>query len=382
MPLSCSPMHRQSGPLSQQAAALLLGMSALAFSADPALAQEAEPATLPTGWSEVLDRLSFHGDFRFRSEADWQRPSGPDRWRARLRLRLGADYSVSDDLLAGARLTTGPQDKARDTNATLGDDFSKIQLNLDRLFLRWTPEGPHPLEVTLGKFGHPFHRNPIYDELVWYSDVQPEGFVVGDSLSDLGGLDQLRGQAGYYVFRERAQGDVRIGVAEVLASERFSSNTRGNASLAWYGYDNASSHPDATTRNYQILDGIADVSTEFAGLPWCFAAEAITNLASSGEKGRGWALGFSCGAARAPGDWRAYYQYQEVGDDAVFSPVASGDLLIEHNFRGHVANLDLVLMEGVTLRTRLLTSEPLDPDLMGGFYETSTRLRVELNVKF
>jgi hypothetical protein len=204
----------------------------------------------------------------------------------------------------------------------------------------------------------------------------------GDSREDVGPLDTLRGQAGYYIVRERAKGDVRVATAEVMAGMRFTPVARGNLSLAWYGYDNAGNHPDVTTSRYQIVDAIAGLIADSGGFPWRFSAEAISNLSATGRDGTGWALGLSCGAAQHRGDWRAYYQYQEIGNDAVFAPVAGADFLIDHNFRGHVANIDHVLTEEVTLRARVLSSKPLDPALGPGTGETTYRLRFELSVKF
>ena len=340
------------------------------------------PPSIPELWQDAFNRLVFYGDFRYRLEGDWDRPGNPDRWRSRLRVRLGANYSVKDNLLVGTRLTTGAKNDPRDSNETVGGGFSKIELNLDRLFLTWNPDDAHTSFVTLGKFGHPFQRNPINEELVWYSDVQAEGVMLGKTIRDVGVVDRLRGQAGYYIFSERNQDDIRIAVAELLASSRLNKTTLGNFSVAWYGYENPANNPAATVPHYQIVDAIVGITTTLAGAPWRFSAEGISNLSASGRDANGWALGLSCGAAKERGDWRAYYQYQVIGNDAVFVPVAGADFLIDHNFRGHVINVDYVISRDVTLRTRLLTSTPIDPALLGGVSDTAYRLRIDLNVKF
>ncbi|MFT7484648.1 MAG: hypothetical protein ACI9F9_000492 [Candidatus Paceibacteria bacterium] len=329
-----------------------------------------------------FDSAVFYGDFRYRLEGDRKRPDEPNRWRSRLRLRLGANHSVRNDLLVGARLTTGPKDGARDSNASNGGEFSKLELNLDRLFLTWTPDEAKECFATLGKFAHTFQRNPVYEELVWYSDVQPEGVLFGKESHELGPLDRLRLQGGYYIYSERAEDDIRIAVAEIMTEKRLSTSTRGNLSAAWYGYENASLSPSATSNHYQIIDTIAALMTEFDEVPWRFSAEGISNLSATGSSANGWALGLSRGATRLQGDWRAYYQYQEIGNDAVFAPVANGDFLLDHNFRGHVANFDYVLARDVTFRTRFLSAEPLDSSLAGGNSDTTYRLRLELIVKF
>ena len=342
----------------------------------------APAASLPPSWQSVVDRLTFYGDYRVRAEVDENRPNADDRWRGRLRLRLGANYSVSDELMVGARITTGNPDDARDTNTTLGNEFGKDALNLDRLFLTWTPDLWDASFVTVGKFTHRLARNPIYEELVWYSDVQPEGVLAGTEWRDVGPLDAAAAKIGAYLFRDDTERDVEIAVAELSGSKSLSRDAHLDLSAAWYGFSHASEVAEATVDDYQIVDVIAAIDFAGALAPWNLAFESVTNVGVNTSENSGWAAGVSYGQIRNSGDWRIYYQYQEIGDDAVFSPVAGADFLIDRNFRGHVMNADYRLTDESTLRLRLLAATPDDPSLLGGFEDDSFRLRLDYSVKF
>ncbi len=332
-------------------------------------------------WESVLDRLRLYGDFRVRAESDENRINGGDRWRGRLRLRLGANYSVNDEILVGGRLITGPSNDPRDGNATLGGDFDKSDINLDRLFMTWTPKAYPGSQVTIGKFGHSFARNPVYEELVWFSDVQPEGLVARKTWEEAGVFDDVSLAAGHYIYREDGRGDVGISVAELKGRSALSKVTRLQASTAWYGYKNSDELDVTTVDEYQVLDTILGITYDGSERPWKFALEGIANVGVTTSNNLGWAAGLASGELRRPGDWRFFYQYQVIGNDAVFSPVGSGDLLLDHNLKGHVANVDYRLSQDATLRMRVLQAEPDDPDLAGGFDEKTLRVRFDFNVK-
>ncbi len=120
--------------------------------------------------------LRVSGDLRLRGEADRDRRSAPDRERARIRFRVAAEHKLGSTLTVGARLVTAPD--PADPNSThqdLGTSFRNFRLAFDRAYLRWTPESSRPLEVFAGKFGHPFVAPPVFGEVVWDADIQPEG---------------------------------------------------------------------------------------------------------------------------------------------------------------------------------------------------------------
>ena len=162
--------------------------------------------------SSSVKELKLSGDVRLRFQhdvSDTQADSGStnagvagvntnntqrDRWR--LRLRINADYKVSDNWFAGFGLQTeqvndsGNQTMANGAPTTVGsaggDYFSNYQVFISKAFLGWNPtEG-----VTLigGKFANPFYTT----DMVWDPDINPTGFAQRVDLHkffNLGGLE-------------------------------------------------------------------------------------------------------------------------------------------------------------------------------------------------
>ncbi len=170
---------------------------------EPVQGGESPPES--SAWENVLERFEFYGDFRWRHESDFDLEGQPDRHRERLRFRVGANYRLRDDLVLGARMVTGDPDDPNSSHVTLGSGFDEFEASLDRLFLGWTPEWLDDGFLRAGKSEHPFARNPIYGELVWDADIQPEGFVLGKLASGFLGVDEWQVHAGDYIVQEEAR---------------------------------------------------------------------------------------------------------------------------------------------------------------------------------
>ena len=160
-----------------------------------------EPGALPS-W---LDRFQFEGDMRLRYESTAlsQQNSPPgvsfvnnsvmtraadivgnttpssfgvsnfntqeDRDRWRLRARFGVNAKVSDMVSAGIRITTGNSTDRTSTNQTLGQNFNKYSLVLDRGFIKVAPFSW--LDFSGGRIANPFFGT----DLVWADDLNFEG---------------------------------------------------------------------------------------------------------------------------------------------------------------------------------------------------------------
>ena len=157
------------------------------------------PAALP----DWVRRFSFYGDIRLRLQGDFHSSNNPpigtafvdwnevnenggfsdsflntteDRTRARLRLRLGANARVTDDLKAGIRIATGSVGNPVSTNQTMGNYFGSNELVLDRAYLQYDAQTAYDFAwLTLwgGRMPQPWFTT----ELVWDKDVNPDGFA-------------------------------------------------------------------------------------------------------------------------------------------------------------------------------------------------------------
>jgi Putative porin len=337
------------------------------------------------------ERLSLYGDLRLRQEESFELQGKPARHRSRLRLRLGATWAAADNLEVGARLSTGSRTDPRSPYATLGDGFAGLELSLDRAYATWRPETAPGLSVTAGKFSNPMRRNPVYGELVWDADVQPEGLSIGYQAADLGPLDRVDLSLGQYILveqqlekdtwatfvsaaaRRSLARDVDLGLSANYTfvndpvpggSALLLADNRGNTLVG-----------GQFAEDFGILDLIGDVTLEGDRGPLIFSAEWIDNLRAE-NLNAGWATGVAWGRAKDAGDWRVYYQFQNIETDAVFSPLSQDDFLRGTGHRSHLFGVNRQLTDGTGLHLWTLISAPE----AGGRDEW--RVRLDLTIKF
>lgn len=96
-----------------------------------------------------------------------------DRQRLTLRGRLEVDAKLSDQMLAGIRIATGSTgSSATSTSQTLGNDFNRYTLGLDRAYLRWQPPlFSNGLSADFGRMPNPFYST----DLAWPDDLAFDG---------------------------------------------------------------------------------------------------------------------------------------------------------------------------------------------------------------
>jgi len=128
--------------------------------------------------SDSVKQITFYGDARLRFEyLDEKAQSSVGVTaggagdniveRNRYRLRVGADYAMSDNFKAGVELETNVANDS--ANQTMGSAYGKGAINVGLVYLQWKPIDW--LTLTGGK-----QRNPLYTtDLVWDPDINPEG---------------------------------------------------------------------------------------------------------------------------------------------------------------------------------------------------------------
>ena len=130
--------------------------------------------------ADYVTNLKLYGDARYRYEYLDEQPensilartSGLGQHantteRYRYRIRIGADYTFTDNFKAGVELESS---QANDSaNQSIGNAYNKFSINVGLLYLQWKPIDW--LTLTGGK-----QRNPLYTtNLVWDPDINPEG---------------------------------------------------------------------------------------------------------------------------------------------------------------------------------------------------------------
>jgi hypothetical protein len=145
----------------------------------------AAPASVP-GW---LEGMKWEGDFRLRAQQD--RFSGSNftplqlglvedpinlgnsqdhNNRLRLRLRFGVETKLSEMTTMGFRLATGSiANNPLSTNQTLGNNFDRYTIGVDRAYIKLQPA--QWLHLSGGRFANPFFGT----DLVWHPDLNFDG---------------------------------------------------------------------------------------------------------------------------------------------------------------------------------------------------------------
>lgn len=343
-------------------------------------------------------RWTLSGDLRLRGEYDVDRVGSlPNRARPRLRFRLALEHRLAPRLRLGARMVTSPS--AGDPNSThqdLGQGFQTYRLAFDRIYVRWTVPMEPELTVQLGKFGHPFANGMVYDELVWDADVQPDGVA-----AVFQPIPSVRFVAAQYLVLRRSPGEATgLAAAQAAWSGRIAGPVSASVALGGYAYD----RPDEAGARFLARENQGNAlvtaapgdtlafSSEFnlvhvvgwlryspGGVSVAIGGQYVTNTSAAADfDDDGFAVAAEVGALDRVGSWRAHYQYQQLGREAVFSPFAQDDFLDGTNFRGHLAGIGVkVLQTGNAYLWTLWSARQIPRDDI-----LQKRFRVDLNLAF
>ncbi len=373
----------------------------------------AMPDATPGRWEKLKEQLTLSGDFRLRLESSRKLDSQTDRDRERIRLRLGADYKVDEEFAVGARLRTGDPTDQKSPHSTLGDTFNSDNFELDRAFVAWKPASAQGLRLVGGKFAHPFFANPVYGELLWDADVNPEGLAATYTIPGDEPGEKLDFAAGHYIAVEQGGGDeATLFVAQAAGTTRLSEKTTATLAFGYYGYGNlnpdgslalVNDNPSQTAGGNQLvdLDGDTDfddfasgfevwnpilaVTTEGWGRPITFSTEFIHNSNAAGPEDSGVAAGVSVGRQIRAGDWQWYGQWQKIEQDAVFAPFSQDDFLLASNFEGWVFGTRYRIRDNVGAHLWGLIAAREETDASSATTDShgdQWRVRLDLDVKF
>jgi len=332
---------------------------------------------------------SFSADARFRAEFNDNAPGTSDRHRQRMRFRVGGTYRFNEEVLVGVRARTGNPDDPNNPHVDLGDGFNSLEFNLDRLYVQYTPEDTG-VTVWAGKFNNAMVRNPVYGELIWDADVQPEGIMARWQTGEFGPFASAGILAGEFVTLEQSGGGESFStLVQGFATMDTGDDSKLSAALGYFFTGNpspsgsvallADNQGNATVGTGAAQRYVSDFGTIDAILAWqtgplVLSAEMFQNQrAASGQGDTGIAVGGAIGTEAG----KFYYQYQTVEQDAMFSAWAGDDFLLTTNMNSHVAGWKRKLADFADLHVWALMSEP---DQVVGPSDTVVRFRVDLNL--
>jgi hypothetical protein len=155
------------------------------------------------------------------------------RERYRLRARIGMLAKISDEWSGGVRLATGSTTDRVSTNQTLGQEWNKYTLTVDRAYLKYDPVDW--LTVTGGRIPNPWFST----DLVWDEDLNFEGVAATfKPLLRNGTLRPFLTFGAFPIKEENPPTSNGRWMHGVQAGTQWelNQNTRLKFALAWYGF--------------------------------------------------------------------------------------------------------------------------------------------------
>ncbi len=322
--------------------------------------------------SAEADKHQIKGDFRLRHsylDQEGQSIRNRDRFRARVQgvFALRSDIRVTTGLASG-------DDSPTSTNVSFDNAFSSKPLRLDLAFIEWTPEGPWTLRA--GKMFNPFFQVGS-DQLVWDSDVRPEGFNVSASWGE---SSLLHLHLGGFWLKERGAptpendaSDSMLYAAQAYYDGKLLTESLGFVFGASYyeatymdGYPTLYSNSDGLgntvdtvtvgtksttyyTTEFKTLEGFTQFRFNL-GLPLVVFYRHLQNL-DTDENSSGWSAGLKVGSMKNQGGWELGYAYRYLESDVWIGVFPDSDLGNGGtDLQGHVASLGYGIRDNVTAK--------------------------------
>ncbi len=373
-------------------------------------AREKESKGLPDSVSWI-ERIIISGDLRYRhdhTDVEAER-DGQARWlngveRQRIRARLRLQAMINDDWDAIFRISSGTSRIPNSTNQDLEDAFSRKNLWLDLGYFNWHPAAKQGLNVLGGKMKNPFYRAGR-NELIWDSDVNPEGLAVR-YMKRLSDVDRvfLNG-GGFWVDESTLDVDTSLWGAQaylrhtirnpnyVLAGAGYFDygNIEGQEALSntWLPkrpspslfFGNTSSEPNGVYVNdYDIFEAFGEYGFEYGTMPLALFASWVQNTAARTDEDTGWLVGTRFNKIKGPGSWLFIYDYRELEADAAVGGFTESDFVFGRtDSRGHRFVFKYLITKGLLTAVTYYHAE----DVGGGDFELDyRRLMVDLVLRF
>lgn len=359
---------------------LLLGALAISLASlqahgqtEPVAPQTSSPQAAAASGSVLgLQNFKMFNDFRYRHQATKQERSA-DRYRDRIRLRVGVKFDLEENVKAQFRLASGETgDTALSTNQSLGNGGEKKAIWIDQAFLKWQPT--ENFDLRLGKMQNMWWE-PLDAQFVFDEDYTPEGFS-GEWVTD-GDTSKFFVSAHAHWIKER-------GTATAVATEQTSKDTSFLGSQIGWRFNTAENRASVVASYLTVpnLEGSAvinnggrfsgNTSRAFAGgnvyandyevvtlgAEWVYLGglpEPLTLLVlgaqnlQADEKNRALTAGVAFGEIKEKGDWLVSYKYRYAEADALLAALSDSDLGTATDSRGHVVTVKYGLTQKLSL---------------------------------
>lgn len=344
--------------------------------------------------------VQLSGDFRLRAESDYDSHTPdwrlrPARDRARIRLRLGVNWTPEPFLSVGVRARSGSLDSQQSPHVTFadlqGNPTGDDDILLDKYFVQAKRKTAF---VWAGRNSPAFWKQ---NELFWDDDVTVAGVGAGYRVgSDASNLSFNAGSAALPDGGVRFNGWVHSGQA-VYAANRGSRGFTGAFGFFRLEGSEGSRHlrNGNDKRDYSIVMGNLQARTNAGGRNLTLGFDVMHNakdydhardaftIANRGEKD-GFVISALWGRTSQPKDWQAGYYYAHIETLSVNASFAQDDWVRwgsanqtdSSDFKGHELRFVYVPVKNVDIMARLYLVEAITS------VQDGKRARIDINYRF
>ncbi len=344
---------------------------------------DASRRTAP-GW---LDNFTLYGDLRLRYHYATYSGGNSEKNIGRFRLRVGAKKTWLDKQLeVGFRLATGSSDDPTSTNQSFTGNFGEKKVWIDLAYAKYQPKAFKGFTVVGGKMKNPF----VHTNMIWDSDVNPEGIWVVYKYPGLGSFEPFAGFGFFQLVHNSDDGDATLHAYQVGGTWKITKNVKWTSALAYYDYghyednftrakNNTESGGRLTAEEFNVLNLTNKVSWKAFGLPMSAFVDYAHNCGNElGGQSDAFAVGYKVGKNKKKGDWSASYKYAYIEQNATVAAFNDSDFG-NTNRKGHLWGVKYNLLDSLTAGANLFYTQPVSGSDVG---ETQFLLLADLIWKF
>ncbi|MGJ7516122.1 putative porin [Pseudomonas baetica] len=256
-------------------------------------------------------KTQFKGDVRFRQENVHNDgvSNNKDQDRQRIRARLGAYTEINPQVDTGIRIATGNNDDPRSTNQSLDNYFDKKQIWLDQGYVDYHPDAIKNLHIVGGKMPQQWVS---MGDVIWDSDISPEGLSVSYKYPLGGGSTELFGSAGHYTLKDNVDGDgvqfkhdLRLYAGQLGARFGITDNLKLTLGGSVYGYDNDNDitpvagvipgqlaiNGNSPNEQFKLYEGFGQLDISGLAVPLSLYGQYVNNKDASNDQDTAWLAG-------------------------------------------------------------------------------------------
>ncbi len=309
---------------------------------------------------QLTENIKFKGDFRLRHEMIDQEGS-EIRNRERFRMRLGMTTQVNEDIKVNFGIASGSDDPVS-TNQTLGDGFSSKGLVIDIASFDYAVA--KGISFTGGKMKNPFYM-PVKTELVWDSDLRPEGVVFNYKSG------AIFATSGVFSIEERSD-DINAALYAAQAGMSFDINSMElKIGGSWFNYSKLFSLQD-----YNLNEFFGVLNSEVGSKPASLFVDYTVNSKADTDD-TAFLYGVKLGKAKKVGSWDARWSYRKVEANSVYAVFADSDFAGGHaGYQGHEVSFGYMFAERAKFGLTYFMNEKIEDGA------TYNRLQADIKLKF